>query len=118
MRGAAGEVEAAQVGAAVAGLEGAEKFSVARETVDRAVEHVVAVVDVLRRERALEDDARFDVRHSAGALELFQNDAPILGQHLFPIVMRAQIGRVDEHVERFAAGRRGAGLGARRRRAR
>ena len=72
-------------------------------------------MDVLRRERALEDDARLDVGHLAGALELFQDHAAIRGQHLFPIVMRAQIRRVDEHVERFAAGGRGAGLGAGRR---
>ena len=48
----------------------------------------------------------------AGALELFQNDAAIRGQHFLPVVMRAQIRRVDEHVERFAAGGRGGGFGA------
>ena len=37
MRRAAGEVKAAQVGAAIAGLEGAEEFAVAGEAVDRAV---------------------------------------------------------------------------------
>ncbi len=112
MRRAAGEIEAAQIGAAVAGFESAEKFSVAGESVDRAIEHVVALVNVLRREGALENNARFDVWHLAGSLELFQNDAPILGQHFFPIVMRAQIGRVDEHVERFTARGRRAGFGA------
>ena len=37
MRRAAGEIEAAQVGAAIAGLERAEEFPVAGEAVDRAV---------------------------------------------------------------------------------
>ena len=58
---AAGEVEAAHLPAAVAGLEGAHELAVARQAVDRAVEHLVAVVDVLRREVALDDDALLDV---------------------------------------------------------
>ena len=105
MRRAAGEVQAAQVGAAVARLERPEPLAVTREPVDRAVEHAVAVVDVLRRQAASKT-----MRDSMSGiwpvrLELFQDDAAVLGQHPFPVVMRTQIRRVDEHVERFAARR-------------
>ena len=58
MGGAAGEIEAGHVAATIAGLERADEAAVAREAVDRAVQHAVAVVDVLRRQVMLDDDPR------------------------------------------------------------
>ena len=113
---AAGEIEAAHLPAAVAGLEGAHELAVARQPVDRAVEHLVAVVDVLRREMALDDDALLDVAHAGRALELVEDRLPIGREHLRPVVMRAKIRRVDENVERLAALRRDARIGRGRRR--
>ena len=46
MRGTAGKIETAQIGASIAGLEGAEEVPMARQSVDRTVEDVIAVVDV------------------------------------------------------------------------
>src|SRR5690606_23718472 len=73
MRRAAGEIEALEIGRAVAGFEGTEEFSMARQTVDRAVEHMVTIMNVLRRERALEHDALFEVWHLAGGFELIED---------------------------------------------
>src|SRR5271166_3810848 len=57
----AGEIQTAHIGTAIAWLERPKKASVAGEPIDRAVEHVVAVVDVLGSQRLLENDPRFDV---------------------------------------------------------
>ena len=116
MRGTTGEIQAAEIGGTIARLERAEEFAVAREPVDRAVEHVVTVVNILRRERAFEDDALFDVRHLPGALELLDDHVAVGGQHLLPVVMRAQVRGMNQHVEGFSAGRRGGLLAARGRR--
>ena len=112
MRRAAGQIKSAQVRGAIAGLERAEKPPVAGQSINRAVQDMIAVVDVLRCERPLENDALLDVRHVAGALEFFKDDFAIGRQHFLPIVMRPQIRRVHQDVKRLAAGGRGAGFGA------
>ena len=112
VRGAAGQVQPADLAAAVPGLEGAENPAVARQPVDGAVEHAVAVVDVLRRQGPLEHDPALEVGQARGARELVEDHPSVAGQHRVPVVVRPQVGRVDEDVERFAAGRRHTGLGA------
>ncbi len=113
MRGAAREVKPLHVGAAVRRLERAVDRAVAGDAVDRAVQHVIAFVDVLRRQRALHHDALLDVGHPSGALELLDDRAAVARQHFAPVVMRAQIGRVHQDIERLAAPRRHARLRAR-----
>jgi len=49
MRCAAGKIELSHLATAVAGLEGAHELAVARQPVDGAVKHLIAVVNVLRR---------------------------------------------------------------------
>ena len=87
----------------------------ARQAVDRTVEHVVAVVDVLRRERPFEDDVSLEVFHAGCALEFLDDPAAVWREHLRPVVMGPQVGRVHEHVERLAPGGRDAGFGDGRR---
>ena len=103
MRGAAGEVEALHAARAVARLEGAEEGAVRGEAVDRAVQHLVALVDVLRRQRALDHDALLDVLQAGGALELVEDHLAVGGEHPRPVLAGAQMRRVDQHVERLAA---------------
>src|SRR5688572_1299622 len=109
------QIKATQVRRAITRLECAKELPVTGETVDRAVEHMVTIVDVLRRERALEDDALLDVWHLAGALELVEDHLAICREHSLPVVMWTQVRRVDEHVERFAIGWRGGRLATSRR---
>ena len=49
-------------------------------------------------------------------LSLSRMTLPIRAEHALPIVLRAQVRRVHEHVERLAAGRRDARVGRGRRR--
>ena len=109
------KIQPADLAAAVRRLERAEQPAVARQPVDGAVEHAVAVVDVLRRQGPLEHDAVLEVGHARRALELVEDHPPVVRQHGVPVVVRPQVRRVDEDVERLAAGRRDAGLGAGRR---
>src|SRR3712207_7763046 len=51
--------------------------SVAGEAVDGAVQHLVALMDVDRRQRALGDDALLDVLHPRGALQLVEDGLPV-----------------------------------------
>ena len=68
-------------------------------------------MDVLRGEGGLEDDAVFDVGEAGGALELVEDDLAVGGEHLRPVVVRAEVGGVDEDVEGFAAGGCAGGIG-------
>ena len=105
---AAGEVEAFDERAAVGGLERAHELAVRRQAVDRAVEHAVAVVDVLGRQGPLEDDAVFEVGHAGGAFELVEDGLTVGAEELAvagPVLPGAEVGRVDQDVERLAAGR-------------
>ena len=79
MRGASGEIHARKFAAAVGGLECALPQTMARNSVDRAIQYAIAVMDVLRGQRGFEDDAVFDIGQSRGALQLVENDLPIAG---------------------------------------
>ena len=70
MRRPSRQVEALQVGTGIGRFEGAVPAAVAGDAVDRSVQHLVALVNIDRRERALKDDAIFNVREAGGALEL------------------------------------------------
>ncbi len=61
-------------GDAVRRLERADPLAVARQAVDRPVQHAVAVVDVLRRQRRLVHDPLLEVRHLPGRLQLVEDD--------------------------------------------
>ena len=58
---------------AVGWLEGAVPGAVAGRAVDRALQHVVAVVDVLRRQGGLGDDVLAQVVHAGGAGQLVED---------------------------------------------
>lgn len=111
MGGSSGEVEAFEVAAAVAGLEGSEQAAVAGEAVDGSVQDVVAGVDVLGGEGGFEDDSVFQVFQAGGFRELFQDGAAVGGKHGLPVVVRAQVGGVDEDVEGLAARGGHGGIG-------
>jgi hypothetical protein len=111
----AGKVEAAHVGAAIVWLESTEKASMAGKAVDRAVKHMVAAVDIVRSQRMLNYDPRFDIFQSGGTFEFFQNDSSIVGQHAWPVMVWPQIRRVHQHVQSFPAARGDIGVCARRR---
>ena len=70
----------------------------ARDAVDRPIQHAVTIVNIIRRERALEDDALLNILKARSALQLVQNHLAIGGEHLRPVMLRAQKGRVHEHI--------------------
>ena len=74
----------------------------AGQAIDRAVEHVVAIVDVLRSECSFKHDVLLKILH-AGRLLQFLDDPPAVGgEHLRPVVMGTEVGSVDQHIERLA----------------
>src|SRR3954447_688019 len=77
MGGAAGEVEAGDVGAAVGRLEGAVQPAVAGQAVDGAVEDAVAAVDVVGGEPAFELDPALEVGEPGGPFELLEDAGPV-----------------------------------------
>ena len=95
-------------GRAVRRLERPEPLAVARQAVDRAVQHAVAVVDVLRRQRRLEDDAALrcpaSARSSSACSRITRRYS---GSICRPVVVRPQVRRVDQDVQRLAARRGG-----------
>ena len=76
------------------------------QAVNRAIQHLVAVMDIHRRQLAFADNAAFDVFQPRRALQLVQDFLAIGREHLRPIMMRAKIGRVHQHIKRFPAFRR------------
>ncbi len=106
MRCAAGEIQTRQVARAIARLECAEKPAVAREPVNGAIEYAVALMNVLRRQVSLEHDPPFQIRHARRPRQLVQDHATVWGQHGRPVVVRPDIGRMHENVQRLAARRR------------
>ena len=88
----------------------------AGKAVNRAIQNVVAVMDILRRQRVFEHDAVFEVGHAAGALELVEDDLAIRRKHFLPVMLRSQIRCMNQDVKRLAAFGRSAGFTASRRR--
>ena len=68
MRCAARQIETADIRAAIAGLKRSEKMTMACQTVDRAMEYMIAAIDVGRRKRVFANDPGFEVPQSRGAL--------------------------------------------------
>ena len=111
MGGAAGQVEPGDVGAAVGRLERPGESPVTGQAVDGAVEHAVAVVDVLRGQPALDLIRLLDVVEPRGGLELLEDRLAVAGIEGLPVVMGPQVGRVHQDVEGLAAGRGDLRLG-------
>ncbi len=76
-------------------------------------EDAVAVVDVLRGQPWLEDDALLQVVQAGGRGQLVEDRPAVGGKQPVPVVVRAEIGRVDQDVEGLAAGRGDVRLGPR-----
>ncbi len=75
----------------------------AGDAVNRAIQHLVSLVDIDRRKRALKDDAVFNVGEARSALELIENHLAIGGEHLRPVMLWPQKWGVHQNVECIAA---------------
>ena len=76
------QVEALQVRTGIGWFEGSIPTAVAGDAVNRSVQHSVSLVNIDGRERALKNDAFFNVDQTGGALELVENHLAIRGKHL------------------------------------
>ncbi len=78
----------------------------AGQPVNRAIQDAIAIMDILRRKRALEDDPLLEIVQPSRPLQLIEDDLPVRRKHGGPIVMRPQIRRMHQHIQRLAARRR------------
>src|SRR5947209_19798030 len=116
MSRSAGQVEAGQVAGTIAWLEGAEKTTMAGQSVDGAVENPIPLVDIGRCQCGLEDDVLLYVGHSGASDKFVENDTAIRRQHPLPVMVRPQIWRVHQDVNRVAARWSDRRIGSSRRR--
>src|SRR4051794_30924736 len=110
----AGQIKTGQVAGTIAWLEGAEKTTMAGQSVDGAVENPVSLVDIGRCQCGLEDDMLLHVGHSGAPGELIKDDTAIPRQHPLPVMVRPQIWRVHQDVNRVPARRSNRWIGASR----
>src|SRR5437763_17065370 len=103
MRGSSTQVQTVHVPAAVGWLERTSESAVACYAVNSAIQHAVTIVNILRRQSFFGYDLLFDVFEARCRAELVENYTPIPGKHFLPVVVRPQVRRVNQDIQRFAA---------------
>src|SRR3954453_6399360 len=106
------QIQTVQITRTVARLERAKETPVAGQPGDGAIENPVSFMDIGRRQRGPEYYMLFQVGHSGASTGLVENNAAIRRQHPLPIMMRPQIWRVYQDVNRVPARRSNGGIGA------
>src|ERR1700722_18196754 len=73
MRSSSRQVEALNIRTGIGRLERTIPTAVARNAVDRSIQHPVPLMDIKRRERTLKDNALLDVGETSSRLQLIKN---------------------------------------------
>ena len=102
MRRASRKKQVPQVRANIRWLESAIQFPVRRNPIDRSIQHAIALVNVLRGEVRLKAYVIAKTFQSRRPLQLVENHLTIRGEHLLPIMMRPQIRRVHQNIQRLS----------------
>ena len=102
---AARQVKAFYVRTAIGRLEGPQPAPVGCDAVNGAIQDAVALDGC--RQGSASRSTRIcvrDVGQSSRATQLFEDGLAIGGEKAIPVVMRAEVRRVDQHIQGFASG--------------
>src|SRR5579859_4118118 len=99
MRRPSRQIETLEIRTRIRRFERAVPTSVTRNAVDRSIEHLVALMDIDRRQGALKNNPLLNIGQTSGTLELVEDHLAVSRKYLRPIVLRTQKRGVHQHVE-------------------
>ncbi len=112
--GPARQVKSLDVRAAIGRFESSQPTPVRCDPVDRAIQDAIAIVDIRRGQPALDANMVGDIGQTSRDSQLLENRLAVVGEQAIPVMMRAEVWHVDEHIQGLAFRRRDAGFGSSR----